>query len=490
MKDAPRIDDEDMPCTDEEVTEFIDKHITCALPDSEEHPDFFSLIKKVQTHHHTQTCKKKKGKTCRFDAPWPASERTVISRGNTDSESRIHAKAILQKVYSVLEVMTEEELGKHTLSDILTMADVTSEEYEESLKLCRTKSTITYMRKLNERFISPYNTVISASLKSNMNIQFVTGIYAVLAYLTSYLCKPEHAMGELMKKAVKEANESGVADKLRVMGNVFIKMREISLHESILGLSSSPFRRSNVDVIFIPTGPKERRTRVMKSKAVLENMDEEDPNIFVASLLDKYSNRPDSLTDKCLAYFATNYRHKSVTDADIKTESTIEGFMKPVAGYIEKPINKKVIQLKNDMGEMRQRSRECVARSHRVSKEECPEEYYMRLLQLYWPWRDEAELKHADNTYVSKFFEVKDKIDSLIKQYEPYDEITPEDLENAYALSSDEEDSMSDQDSDDDIDFFNADAVDDVDDQVAGSGSDYTVRSDHMDNDTFYQYCC
>ena len=114
----------------------------------------------------------------------------------------------------------------------------------------------------------------------------------------------------------------------------------------------------------------------------------------------------------------------------------------------------------------------------------------MRLLQLYWPWRDEAELKHADNTYVSKFFEVKDKIDPLIKQYEPYDEITPEDLENAYALSSDEEDCMSEQDSDDDIDFFNADAVDDFDDQEAGTGSDYNVRSDHMDNDTFYQYCC
>ena len=62
---------------------------------------------------------------------------------------------------------------------------------------------------------------------------------------------------------------------------------------------------------------------------------------------------------------------------------------------------------------MRQRRRECVARSHRVSKEKSPEEYYMRLLQIYLPWRDESELKHADGSFMSKFYEVKDEIDLL-----------------------------------------------------------------------------
>ena len=39
-----------------------------------------------------------------------------------------------------------------------------------------------------------------------MNIQFVAGVYARLTYLTSYLCKPEHTMSKLMKKALKEAD--------------------------------------------------------------------------------------------------------------------------------------------------------------------------------------------------------------------------------------------------------------------------------------------
>ena len=38
-----------------------------------------------------------------------------------------------------------------------------------------------------------------------MNLQFVTCIYAMVTYLTSYLCQSEHAVSELMKKALKEA---------------------------------------------------------------------------------------------------------------------------------------------------------------------------------------------------------------------------------------------------------------------------------------------
>ena len=42
-------------------------------------------------------------------------------------------------------------------------------------------------------------------IKSNMNLQYVTGTYGLLTYLTSYLCKSERTMGELMRKAFKES---------------------------------------------------------------------------------------------------------------------------------------------------------------------------------------------------------------------------------------------------------------------------------------------
>ena len=36
-----------------------------------------------------------------------------------------------------------------------------------------------------------------------MNLKFVTGVYEMLTYLTSYLCKPKHGIIERMKKASK-----------------------------------------------------------------------------------------------------------------------------------------------------------------------------------------------------------------------------------------------------------------------------------------------
>ena len=72
--DAPKIDENE----DSEVVEFIDKYITCALPDETKYPEMSNLVKKVQTHHHTTTCRKKKGVTCRFNAPWTPTDKTRI----------------------------------------------------------------------------------------------------------------------------------------------------------------------------------------------------------------------------------------------------------------------------------------------------------------------------------------------------------------------------------------------------------------------------
>ena len=55
--DAPKIDENE----DNAVTDFIDKYVTCSLPDADQRPVLHALVKKVQTHHHTTTCRKKKG---------------------------------------------------------------------------------------------------------------------------------------------------------------------------------------------------------------------------------------------------------------------------------------------------------------------------------------------------------------------------------------------------------------------------------------------
>ena len=61
---APRIDEND----DSEVTTFIDKYITCSIPNEKEYPALNKLVNKVQQHRLTLTCRKMKGVTCYFNA--------------------------------------------------------------------------------------------------------------------------------------------------------------------------------------------------------------------------------------------------------------------------------------------------------------------------------------------------------------------------------------------------------------------------------------
>ena len=66
---------------------------------------------------------------------------------------------------------------------------------------------------------------------------------------TSYLCKPEHAMTEPMKKASKEAYGKDIKDKMLSFGNTFLTKREVSTHEAIKRVLSLPMRHSDIDVL-------------------------------------------------------------------------------------------------------------------------------------------------------------------------------------------------------------------------------------------------
>ena len=54
--DAPKVNVNE----DSEVVAFIDWYITCAIPDETKYPEISNLVKKVQTHHHTSTFRKKR----------------------------------------------------------------------------------------------------------------------------------------------------------------------------------------------------------------------------------------------------------------------------------------------------------------------------------------------------------------------------------------------------------------------------------------------
>ena len=59
---------------------FIDKYITCAVPNAGEDDELRSLVLRLQKHSHTHTCRKDGRYRCRFDYPKNASDTTHLKR--------------------------------------------------------------------------------------------------------------------------------------------------------------------------------------------------------------------------------------------------------------------------------------------------------------------------------------------------------------------------------------------------------------------------
>ena len=75
-----------------------------------------------------------------------------------------------------------------TVEDILIVAGLSQEEYEQSLT--NSKSS----RRPCERFINNYNPKILLVWGANMDIHYVSDPYVCVMYISSYVTKPEQEM--------------------------------------------------------------------------------------------------------------------------------------------------------------------------------------------------------------------------------------------------------------------------------------------------------
>ena len=283
------------------------------MPNENEDSELFQLVKTRQIHHHTRTCKKTKNKSCRFGYPRSPSPLTLIARP-PDTENATTLKKTAMEIQSkVYHALANSDLTSPvSLESILSLAQIDETQYTAALKTAQRRVTVIMKRDPAETTINNYNPHILKALQANMDIQYITNIWPCIAYLTSYMCKPERTVSELMRKASKEAQNKNIRQALKEIGSIFIKAREVSEHEAIGRILSLPLRRSNIEVIFIQTDLKENRTRFLKSKKSLQSLKNDDPDIYLPSIHEKYAKRPNSLENLTLAEFAANY---SVTRA-------------------------------------------------------------------------------------------------------------------------------------------------------------------------------
>jgi hypothetical protein len=156
-------------------------------------------------------------------------------------------------------------------------------------------------------------------------------------------------------------------------------------------------------------------------------MNENDTDIFMTSLLEKYACRPTALESMCYVEFGRSYKpHRTQACNNNGDDSQNEDS--------DTEQSAKIIKLQNDLGYMRKRTKKICPRFHNVSRKADSEVYFHRLLICYLPWRSEEELKsHA--TYEAKFNSVKDEIKETIYENEPY----LKDVEDALETMPDDE---------------------------------------------------
>ena len=125
IKDAPKLGYSD----EEDVTAFIDKYVSCSLPETDE--ELCTLVQNLQIHHHSQTCRRKG--SCRFNYPKPPSPYTIISHEPHDNSAQQvdFAVKILTAVKQVLE--TKDLPTDITLQELLEAAHVTLDVYIQAL---------------------------------------------------------------------------------------------------------------------------------------------------------------------------------------------------------------------------------------------------------------------------------------------------------------------------------------------------------------------
>ena len=78
----------------------------------------------------------------------------------------------------------------------------------------------------------------------------------MLTYLTSYLCKSEHAVSEIMKKTSKEDYGKDIKGEILSIGNIFLTKREVSTHEAFKKVLSLVMKHSNIDGLYVPSSQK------------------------------------------------------------------------------------------------------------------------------------------------------------------------------------------------------------------------------------------
>ena len=390
IKDAPKFGTNRV----EDVVEFIDKYQTCAIPDND--PELHDLVQ-LQSHVHSSSCMRKG--SCRFHIPKLPSPETLISTEPQDEQDKAvkvkRANDIFKQINDkIMEIHSFENV---TLQQLLQFSNVSLKDYMEALHTSKRGNTVVLKRQPTEMNINNYNPAILKAWKANMDIQYILDAYACVMYVTSYMMKSERAMGELLRHVSKECSGEDIRTQLRKLGTTFLNHREVSAQEASFRILSMPMKKLSRKCVFINTSPQNERVTMTKPLASIQELENDEEDVYLINLIDRYAARPDQLENMCLAEFAANYDVKYSKTSEEENDHT------PKPQQQEKAQQGITINLKDGLGKMQKRSREAIIRFPKHNIEKDSEKYYRAKLMLYYPWRQENNIMGESASYFDQY---------------------------------------------------------------------------------------
>ena len=396
IKDAPKLGHS----LEEDVKSFIDKYISCSLPDSD--AELRVLVESLQIHRHSHTCRRKKG--CRFNYPKPPSASTLIAHEPLENCQQ-HIDFAVKTLSSVKDVLQSADLPLDVSLDyVLQTAHVTLDNYTKALSITKSGQSIILKRHPSERNVNCYSPPVLKAWQANMDIQYVINAYACVMYIASYVLKAEKGMGELLKQAAKELDHGTTRQQLNKLGSVFLTNRKVSAQEAVYRVLSMPLQKCSRSTVFLNTDHKDARDSLLLPFTQLQKLDDADQNIYCKNIIDRYAARPHKLENMSLAQFAANYTYQRESNNDTMICSDDGSEQSDTELLYELPIqHQTVITLQDGLGYMRKRKRKAIIRWHNFNIEKEAEKQLRLRIMLFLPWRDENKLHGHYTSYADRY---------------------------------------------------------------------------------------
>ncbi|XP_071152909.1 uncharacterized protein [Mytilus edulis] len=315
-----------------------------------------------------------------------------INEKSKSKGSILKAKQMLTCLWDVIKECEDKNL---TTGELFSKAGLSQEDFQECFRWITNRNTVVLKRNKNELFINQYNPHLLKSWNANMDIQYILDAYSCVVYIISYISKSERELGLLLQQTKIEAAD-GNLDAQRTMkkvGTAYFHFRELSTQEAVFRVIGLRLKECSRKVQFIPVGENpcrisiplkelQQKSKTSKMKKSIDDSSDDDgdsDDIWLKSITDRYTNRPDleRFDQMCLATFCSEFSVLAETQIPNKINEDT------------------TFKLKNDMGYIRKRTRtsDAVIKYARFSVETAPEQYYQSILQLFLPYRLNEQLK-------------------------------------------------------------------------------------------------